>query len=94
MQNNHIKSYKDTSLEHLAFQMATDYLNVRGEIVEMRQKKHELEEMLKKSDEEILRSFMSNDRPQQVIFPTSTALHVQPNPAEVGKYLELESEKV
>ena len=74
--------------------MATDYLNVRGEIVEMRQKKHELEEMLKKSDDEILRSLMSNDRQQQVTFPNSTALHMQPNPAEVEQYLQLDSEKV
>ena len=74
--------------------MATDYLNVRSEIVEMRQRKHELEETLKQSDEELLRSVINNDRPPQATLSSSTALHMQPDPAEVEKYLQLESEKV
>ena len=74
--------------------MATDYLNVRNEIGEMRQRKHELEETLKKSDEELLRSVISNDRSQHTMLPTSTAVPIQPDPVEVEKYLQLESEKV
>ena len=74
--------------------MATDYLNVRNEIVEMRQRKHELEETLKKSDDELLRSVISNDRSQQSTLPPTTGVNAQPDPAEVEKNLQLESEKV
>lgn len=74
--------------------MATDYLNVRTEIVEMRQRKHELEEALKKSDQELLKSVINNDRSQQATLPHSPGVHAQPNPAEVEKYLQLETEKV
>ena len=74
--------------------MATDYLNVRTEIVEMRQRKHELEETLKKSDDELLRSVITTDRSQQASLPPTTGVHAQPDPAEVEKYLQMESEKV
>ena len=77
--------------------MANDYLNVRNEIVEMRQRKQELEEALQKSDEELLRSSVisNNDRTKQQYPLTSTAaLQVQNDPAEIEKYLQLESEKV
>jgi len=73
--------------------MATDYLNVRTEIVEMRQRKLELEEALKKSDEELLRSVISKDRQQQQA-ATTTAPQMQPDVAEVETYLQLESDKV
>merc|ERR1711981_1207614 len=59
----------------------------------MRQRKHELEETLKKSDEELLKSVISNDRSQQATLPHSTGVHAQPDPAEVEKYLQLETEK-
>ena len=81
----------------IVFKMATDYLNVRNEIVEMRQRKQELEEALQKSDEELLRSSVisNNDRTKQQYPLTSTAaLQVQNDPAEIEKYLQLESEKV
>jgi len=77
--------------------MATDYLNVRNEIVEMRQRKQELEEALQKSDEELLRSSVisNNDRTkQQYPLQSTAALQVQNDPAEIEKYLQLESEKV
>lgn len=76
--------------------MATDYLNVRTDIVEMRQRKLDLEEALKKSDEELLRSVISNDRPQHqqaAALPSYTAPQMQPDPAEVETYLQLESNK-
>jgi hypothetical protein len=81
----------------ILFKMATDYLNVRNEIVEMRQRKQELEEALQKSDEELLRSSVisNNDRTkQQYPLPSTAALQVQNDPAEIEKYLQLESEKV
>ena len=75
--------------------MATDYLNVRNDINEMRQRKLELEETLKMSDEDILRSVIRNDRSQQQgQLPSATALHIQHDPAEVEQYLQLTSEKV
>lgn len=73
--------------------MATDYLNVRTEIVEMRQRKLELEEALKKSDEELLRSVISNDRQQQQA-ATIAVPQLQPDTADVETYLQLESDKV
>ena len=75
--------------------MATDYLNVRGEIVEMRQRKHELEEKLNKSDEELLRSVISvSDKNSQNNLSQSAVIHMQPDRIEVEKYLRLEDEKV
>ena len=74
--------------------MATDYLNVRNEINEMRQRKLELEETLKMSDEDLLRSVIRNDRNHQGQLPSGAALHVQPDPAEVEQYLQLTTEKV
>ena len=79
--------------------MATDYLNVRGEILDMRQRKHELEEKLNKSDEELLRSVISvsdkhNDRHSQNNLSPSSVIHMQPDRIEVEKYLRLEDEKV
>ena len=75
--------------------MATDYLNVRNEINEMRQRKLELEETLKMSDEDLLRSVIRNERSQhQGQLPSGPALHIQPDPSEVEQYLQLTTEKV
>ena len=75
--------------------MATDYLNVRNEINEMRQRKLELEETLKMSDEDLLRSVIRNERSQhQGQLPSGPPLHIQPDPAEVEQYLQLTTEKV
>ena len=74
--------------------MATDYLNVRNEINEMRQRKLELEETLKMSDEDLLRSVIRNDRNHPGQLPSGATLHIQPDPAEVEQYLQLTTEKV